>query len=102
MKRVADALGAARSDLVVQAGAGADPQSLNRVLALRIDLQNTLFATFESLLEARIAIAGPPHAQRWGIQFSWLRSSFTSVGSSAGCSLAPRTASAFSTGAGVS
>ena len=29
-------------------------QFLNRVLALRIDLQNTLFATFEQLLEARI------------------------------------------------
>ncbi len=32
-------------------------QFLNRVLALRIDLQNTLFATFESLLEARIEAA---------------------------------------------
>jgi hypothetical protein len=32
-------------------------QFLNRVLALRIDLQNTLFATFESLLEARIESA---------------------------------------------
>ena len=29
-------------------------QFLNRVLALRIDLQNTLFAAFEQLLEARI------------------------------------------------
>jgi hypothetical protein len=35
-------------------------QFLNRVLALRIDLQNTLFAAFEELLEARIeaAVAG--------------------------------------------
>ena len=32
-------------------------QFLNRVLALRIDLQNTLFATFENLLEARIEAA---------------------------------------------
>jgi hypothetical protein len=32
-------------------------QFLNRVLALWIDLQNTLFATFESLLEARIESA---------------------------------------------
>jgi hypothetical protein len=32
-------------------------QFLNRVLALRIDLQNTLFATFEELLEARIEAA---------------------------------------------
>ena len=29
-------------------------QFLNRILALRIDLQNTLFATFEELLDARI------------------------------------------------
>src|SRR5206468_3971751 len=29
-------------------------QFLNRILALRIDLQNTLFAVFETLLEARI------------------------------------------------
>jgi hypothetical protein len=29
-------------------------QFLNRILALRIDLQNTLFASFEELLEARI------------------------------------------------
>src|SRR5260370_13702307 len=37
-------------------------QFLNRVLALRIDLQNTLFATFEQLLEGRIEgalMAGP-------------------------------------------
>ena len=32
-------------------------QFLNRVLALRIDLQNTLFAAFEQLLEARIEAA---------------------------------------------
>jgi protein strawberry notch len=32
-------------------------QFLNRVLALRIDLQNTLFAAFEQLLEARIESA---------------------------------------------
>ena len=32
-------------------------QFLNRVLALRIDLQNTLFAAFEGLLEARIEAA---------------------------------------------
>jgi hypothetical protein len=32
-------------------------QFLNRVLALRIDLQNTLFAPFEQLLEARIEAA---------------------------------------------
>jgi predicted RNA methylase len=32
-------------------------QFLNRVLALRIDLQNTLFAAFEELLEARIEAA---------------------------------------------
>jgi hypothetical protein len=32
-------------------------QFLNRVLALRIDLQNRLFATFEALLEARIEAA---------------------------------------------
>jgi hypothetical protein len=32
-------------------------QFLNRVLALRIDLQNTLFAAFERLLEARIEAA---------------------------------------------
>jgi P-loop containing NTP hydrolase pore-1/C-terminal domain on Strawberry notch homologue len=32
-------------------------QFLNRVLALRIDLQNTLFAAFESLLEGRIEAA---------------------------------------------
>ena len=32
-------------------------QFLNRVLALRIDLQNTLFASFEQLLEARIEAA---------------------------------------------
>ena len=32
-------------------------QFLNRVLALRIDLQNTLFAVFEDLLEARIEAA---------------------------------------------
>ena len=32
-------------------------QFLNRVLALRIDLQNTLFAVFENLLEARIEAA---------------------------------------------
>jgi predicted RNA methylase len=32
-------------------------QFLNRVLALRIDLQNTLFGAFESLLEARIEAA---------------------------------------------
>ena len=32
-------------------------QFLNRILALRIDLQNTLFAAFEELLEARIEAA---------------------------------------------
>jgi hypothetical protein len=32
-------------------------QFLNRILALRIDLQNTLFAVFEQLLEARIEAA---------------------------------------------
>ena len=32
-------------------------QFLNRVLALRIDLQNTLFAAFEQLLEARVEAA---------------------------------------------
>ena len=32
-------------------------QFLNRLLALRIDLQNTLFASFEALLEARIEAA---------------------------------------------
>src|SRR5262249_12832165 len=32
-------------------------QFLNRILALRIDLQNTLFAAFEGLLEARIEAA---------------------------------------------
>ena len=38
-------------------------QFLNRVLALRIDLQNTLFATFEGLLEARIeALEDDAHA----------------------------------------
>ena len=43
-------------------------QFLNRVLALRIALQNTLFATFEALLEARIEAALAAGAYDVGVE----------------------------------
>ena len=43
-------------------------QFLNRVLALRIDLQNTLFAAFEQLLEARIEAAISAGAYDLGVE----------------------------------
>ena len=81
-------------------------QFLNRVLALRIDLQNTLFAVFEELLDARIEAAIAAGTYDLGVEtltaesFTIVerRTVYTHAATGAETALLPRPAQATATG----